>query len=110
MPSPKAALQPHCGAFPVFQFQVSLIGYAYPKTIHHVLKHSCVLWRERGQHRDPSGVLFKGHNPSPSQNGRCHGGSHDSPLHGEGFFLPSRYAKPWNIKPAPQETRAVTKG
>lgn len=48
--------------------------------------------------------------PYPAQSGKCHGGSQDSPLHGEGIFLPSRYAKPGNIKAAPQETRAVTRG
>lgn len=48
--------------------------------------------------------------PHPAKSGRCHGGSQNSPLHGEGIFLPSRYAKPRNTKPIPQGTRTVTKG
>lgn len=35
----------------------------------------------------------------------CHGGSQDFPLHSEGVFLPSRYAKSQNIKQNPQGTR-----
>lgn len=66
MPSPQGCSATTLWSLPVFQLWVSLTGDANPVTIHQVLKHDCVLWREGGWHRDHSGVPFKGHNPSPS--------------------------------------------